>query len=45
MIEKTFNTRIQSLRDTEANWIANEFTPLEGEIVVYSTDENHAAPR
>lgn len=38
-------TRIQSLRGTEANWNQKEFTPLEGEIVVYNTDETHVSPR
>lgn len=42
---KTLNTRVQSLRDSEANWNGRDFTPLEGEIVVYNSDEDHAIPR
>ena len=45
MSKKTFNTRIQSLHDVEANWLGKDFTPFEGEIVVYSSDETHASPR
>lgn len=45
MSKKTFNTRIQSLHDNEANWQGKDFTPLEGEIVVYNSDETHASPR
>ena len=38
--------RIINKHDTEANWIlATGFTPLEGEIIVYDVDSNHAYPR
>lgn len=42
---KTLNTRVQSLRDNEANWNGRDFTPLEGEIVIYNSDEDHVIPR
>ena len=45
MSKKTFNTRIQSLHDVEENWSGKDFTPFDGEIVVYSSDETHASPR
>ena len=45
MSKKTFNTRIQSLHDNEVNWQGKDFTPLEGEIVVYNSDETHVSPR
>lgn len=45
MSKKTFNTRIQSLHDNEANWQGKDFTPLEGEIIVYNSDETHVSPR
>ena len=45
MGKKTFNTRIKSLHDVEANWQGKDFTPLEGEIVVYDSDEAHVSPR
>ena len=39
-------SRIKQKHDTEANWIlATGFTPLEGEIIVYDVDEDHAYPR
>lgn len=45
MSKKTFNTRIQSLHDNEVNWQGKDFTPLEGEIIVYNSDETHVSPR
>ena len=45
-MSKTFNTRVQSKRATEANWKkATNFTPLAGEIIVYEADATHQAPR
>ena len=38
-------TRIQQLRGNEAEWDQKDFTPLEGEIIVYNTDETHVSPR
>lgn len=39
----TFNTRIQLKSDTEANWklIENSFSPLPGELIIYSPDNEH----
>ena len=45
-MSKTFNTRVQSKRATEANWKkATNFTPWAGEIIVYEADATHQAPR
>ena len=39
-------TRIKNKHDTEANWnSATNFTPLDGEIIVYDVDSNHPYPR
>lgn len=39
---KEFFTRIQHKHDIEANWIkAINFTPLNGEIIVYDKDDTH----
>ena len=39
---KEFFTRIQHKHDIEANWIkAVNFTPLNGEIIVYDKDNEH----
>ena len=39
---KEFFTRIQHKHDIEANWIkAVNFTPLNGEIIVYDKDETY----
>ena len=41
MATKQFNTRIQHKIDTWENWSkAENFKPLLGEIIVYTTDEN-----
>lgn len=45
MAKKTFNTRIQTLHDTKSNWDTHDFSPLEGEIVVYQSDNEHISPR
>lgn len=38
--------RIKNKHDTEANWtLAENFTPLAGEVIVYDVDANHAYPR
>lgn len=38
--------RITNKHDTEANWAsAVNFTPLDGEVIVYDVDTNHAYPR
>ena len=34
-------TRIQLKNDTEANWRKANFSPLKGELIIYSTDEAH----
>ena len=42
MAEKTLKTRIIQKHDTEANWsLATNFTPLNGEIIIYDEDENY----
>lgn len=42
MAEKTLKTRIIQKHDTEANWLlATNFTPLNGEIIIYDEDDNH----
>lgn len=39
-------TRIQLKRDIEANWKkATGFIPLNGEIIIYESDETHTIPR
>ena len=46
MAEKTLNARVQMKTDTEANWLkATNFTPKNGEIIVYATDNNCSYPR
>ena len=41
MVEKKIATRIQHKIDTWANWYkAENFYPLKGEIIIYTTDEN-----
>ena len=40
------NVRIAQKHDVEANWkLATNFIPLNGEIIVYSEDENYTYPR
>ena len=41
-----FHTRIKNKHETEAHWnSATNFTPLDGEIIVYDVDSNHPYPR
>lgn len=48
---KTLNTRIQQKYDTHSNWLAVEqdtsktTIPLDGEIIVYGVDSEHAVPQ
>lgn len=38
--------RVQHKRDVEANWLkAKNFTPLEGELIIYEIDAAHKTPR
>lgn len=42
MATNTVKARIQLKNDTEANWRKAEgFTPLKGEVIIYSTDDTH----
>ena len=42
MSEKKINSRIINKHDTEAHWIlAENFTPMAGEIIIYDRDENY----
>lgn len=42
MAEKTFNSRIIHKHDVAENWQkATNFTPKQGEIIVYDRDENY----
>ena len=44
MASKTVNTRIQLKNDTEAHWKqAVNFTPLKGELIIYSPDNGSPA--
>lgn len=46
MAEKNFNTRIVHKHDIEANWqLAVNFTPKQGELIVYDPDGNFSYPR
>ena len=46
MAEKNINARIIHKHDTEANWnLAANFTPKQGEIIVYDVDATHAYER
>lgn len=40
-----FNTRIQHKRGTEEQWKALSFTPLDGELIIYSPDKNYTSAR
>lgn len=43
---KKLNTRIQLKHDVAANWaLAVNFSPKEGEVIIYDEDENHNFPR
>lgn len=38
--------RVQHKHDTEANWLkAENFIPLDGELIIYDIDENNPSPR
>lgn len=42
MAEKNIKSRIIHKHDVESNWLlATNFTPKQGEIIVYDTDSNH----
>ena len=41
MATKQFNTRVQHKIDTYEHWeLAENFIPLKGELIIYTTDEN-----
>ena len=41
-MSKTLKTRVINKHDTEANWLlATNFTPMNGEIIVYDEDDNY----
>ena len=45
-MSKSFNARIKSKHDVEANWKkATNFIPYEGEIIIYDSDNTHTASR
>jgi hypothetical protein len=42
MAEKNINSRIVNKHDTETNWLkATNFTPKDGEIIIYDKDNNY----
>ena len=42
MAEKIFNSRLIHKHDIESNWLkAVNFTPKQGEIIVYDIDDNY----
>lgn len=46
MAEKNINARIIHKHDTEANWnLATNFTPKQGEIIVYDVDDTYTYER
>ena len=46
MSEKTIKSRIVHKHDIESNWLlATNFTPKQGEIIVYDVDANHSCER
>ena len=46
MKEKILKTRLRQKIDTEAHWsLAETFTPLKGEFIIYDIDDNHATTR
>lgn len=46
MAEKNIKSRIIHKHDTEANWIkATNFTPKQGEIIIYDIDDNYSYER
>ena len=41
-MSKTLKTRIAQKHDIEANWLlATNFTPMNGEIIIYDEDDNY----
>lgn len=45
MTERTFNTRIVHKHDVESNWNLSNFTPKQGELIIYDPDENYTYER
>lgn len=46
MAEKVLKTRTKNKHDVEANWkLAKNFTPLDGELIIYDEDSEHAYKR
>ena len=46
MAEKNIKSRIVNKHDSAANWSkATNFTPMQGEIIVYDIDENNSCER
>lgn len=46
MANKPLNSRIQLKHDTGAHWeLAQNFSPLAGEVIIYDTDDENAVPR
>jgi len=46
LAEKLINGRIQHKHDVEANWLkAINFSPKEGELIIYDVDSTHNYPR
>lgn len=46
MTEKNIKSRIVHKHDIESNWLlATNFTPKQGELIVYDIDENHTYER
>ena len=41
MSKGTVHARIRLKNDTEKNWNKSNFIPLQGELIIYSTDEAH----
>ena len=45
-MNKTLKTRVQLKHDIEENWLkATNFTPLNGEAIIYDADAAHDYPR
>ena len=42
---KTVDTRIKQKHDTQANWETSTLIPLDGELIIYDTDENFSYKR
>lgn len=46
MTEKILKTRLRQKIDTEAHWnLAETFTPLKGEFIIYDVDDDHVTTR